>query len=197
MPGAPDGALARANERSVDLYARIWDGSGIYSAMLRQIVWISIGLMLYAAPAGARPKQQETINIRVRHGNALCEGSCPSFTIAIDPSGRIISRSLWSGRIARHKAGPDQLEAFRRILDTLRPTGSRQLDVSCERSRMADGTPLDDPRPDDLEIRWSGPSSAPARLASCAYTHPSMRQTVEKALEALGIDLFETSGPGN
>jgi len=57
-------------------------------------------------------------------------------------------------------------------------------------SRPPEGTPdpLDKPRPDDLEVRWSGPLSR-ARLSSCGYTHPSVRQTVESAVKALGANL--------
>jgi hypothetical protein len=154
------------------------------------IVCVSLGFTLLSNAVPAKSAVPETISVRLRASYQVCTGFCPNFTMTVGPSGQVTSRPLWGGKAHHYTVSGAQLEAFRHTLDALRPTGERELDRSCEPSRTPEGTPdpLDKPRPDDLEVRWSGPSSR-ARLSSCGYTHPSVRQTVESAVKALGANL--------
>ena len=156
--------------------------------MRTQLVSVSFGVALAATAAATGSGQPEVITLRVRPSYAVCAGYCPYFTMTVSPSGKVFSRSQWIG-VHSFTANPDQLKSFHRILDPIRPPGNRQLDTSCARARTADGKPdsLDDPRPDDVEIRWDGPTSH-ARLASCARGPLSIYGTVKSAVEALGAD---------
>jgi len=141
------------------------------------------------SPAMAAARH-ESIDVRLRHGYPICAGFCPNFTMTVSPSGEVISRSLFDGTIDRYRVGRRRLAAFRRILETVRPAGDRQLDVSCRRLPKGDPDPLADPRPNDLEVRWSGPTTH-ARLASCGYSDLSIRAVVERAVTALGANLLD------
>ena len=144
-----------------------------------------------AQPAAARPAAAETILVRVHHSYAVCAGLCPDFAMRIGPRGEVVSRSLHTSETHRFRATAARLSAFRAILDPLRPAGESRLDRECARATSADGTPdpLDEPGPDDLEIRWIG-ADGDARLTACAYTHMAVRRTVESALRALGADPY-------
>jgi hypothetical protein len=156
--------------------------------MRTQLILMLFGLALPAAANATQAHRHESITLRVRPSYAICAGYCPDFTMTVSPSGQVFSRSRWTG-VHSFTVGPDQLQSFHRILDPIRPQGDKPLDTSCDRARRADGKPdmLDDPRPDDVEIRWDGPTSHP-RLASCARSPLSIYGTVKRAVEALGAD---------
>jgi hypothetical protein len=155
---------------------------------------IAVGLLvaLLGAPgAGAREKAADTIFVRLRHSYPICAGFCPNFEMKVSPSGKVVSRDLWRRKVRRFRATPEGLAAFQRQLATIRPPAERRLDESCTRFLDADGKPdmWDDPRPDDIEVRWRGKGGS-SRLTSCGYTHRDMRDTVEQAVRALGADLL-------
>jgi hypothetical protein len=141
--------------------------------------------------ARARPRPDETIVVRFRHSYPMCVGLCPDFEARVSPRRWVVSHNLHRREIHRFRVTPLHLASFRAILDTLRPAGESWLDAKCARGRMADGTPdpLDDPRPDDVEVRWIG-AHASARLTACGYTHLAMRRTIENAMRVLGVDPY-------
>jgi hypothetical protein len=129
----------------------------------------------------------ERVMVRFRHPTAICAGVCPDFVMWVSPRGRIVTRNIhWTGTY-RFRATPAQLEAFHEILGSIRPTGERRLDTTC--ARAPDDPPADffDPRPDDIEIRWIGPHTA-AHLTFCPFGRPELRETIVRALRALGSD---------
>lgn len=146
--------------------------------------------MLGAAPAFARGAP-ETIVVRLRFSYVVCAGYCPNVEVWVSPSGQVASRGLSPDAGAYWwQASPKNVEAFRRILAAVRPTDDQELDVSCRPSDSHD-----DPRPDDLAVRWiDGDSNV--SLTSCAYTHMPIRSTVAAALRALGVDLLSGDKEG-
>jgi hypothetical protein len=171
---------------------------GAYAAVMarrgRELALALFLATLCTTAAGAGPSDVETIQLRFRHSYPFCGGLCPDFETRVGPDGSVVTYALRGGEAYRFRASSLQLAAFRRILGAIRPSGERSLDARCERGRLADGTPdpLDDPRPDDVEIFWSG-GDAQTRLTACAFTHPEMRRTMESALRALGADPFSGS----
>ena len=153
---------------------------------------IALVVSLCATPASAQSAVHQTISIRLRDSYPICAGYCPNFEMTVTPSGQVTWHSLWAGRsVRRYTVSPAEVEAFGHILDSIKPEGDRQLDGSCERGRKSDGTPdpLDHPRTDDLEIRWSSPN-AHARLTGCYLTHRPVIQTIQSAMKTLGFDLI-------
>ena len=158
--------------------------------MRMQFRAIAAAVLLLCASAAAASRQ-ETITIRLRHGYAYCAGVCPNFAMTVYPSGKVVSQEFWSGAtIHRYRVRPRQLAIFRELLDRIKRPGERRLDVWCRRALGDDGKPdpLHDPRPDDIEVRWDGPSSH-ARLTSCSDSHRPVRETIVHAVLALGADL--------
>jgi hypothetical protein len=144
----------------------------------------------------AQPSSRETTVVRFRNPYIVCAGVCPDYKITVQQSGEIQTvvhpsgsrfnrGEIWSFRVNQR-----QLRAFRNILNGIRPRGMRRLDETCSPGRLPDGSPdpLDDPRPDDVEVRWIGPLGSD-KLSSCAYTHPSVRMTINRAVTALGISV--------
>ena len=103
-------------------------------------------------------------------------------------SGVVTTHQLFDGETTRFQAEPARHGQFLRMLDGLRPNGTRKADASCVRATGPDGNPdpLHNPRPDDIEVRWSGAGGA-ARLTACADNWP-IREVVQDALRALGAD---------
>jgi hypothetical protein len=157
----------------------------------RYVAFALVLAPLYSTVAEAREPAGEMILVRFRHSSGFCAGLCPDFELQVGLDREVTSHSLHRHDSHRFRASPSQLRSFRRILAPLRPTGERQLDTSCARDRTADcgPDPLDDPRPNDIEIFWSG-GRTEARLTACGYTHLDLRRTVESALRALGADPF-------
>src|SRR4051794_21317980 len=95
-----------------------------------------IALALALAPAGGSGlAADETVRIRFQHPFGVCAGLCPDFETRVEPSGAVASRSLhWEGG-DRFRASPRQYAAFLRIMNSIRPTGERSLDRSCEHAR--------------------------------------------------------------
>lgn len=133
----------------------------------------------------------ETIVVRLRFSYFICAGYCPNVEVWVSPSGQVASRGLFPDSGAYWwRASPKNLEAFRHILATVRPTGDQQLDESCRPSDSHD-----DPRRDDLAVYWLDGDSH-VTLTSCANTHMPIRSTVERALRALGVDLVSGNREG-
>ena len=147
-----------------------------------------------AAPLCGRaalPPRAETVLIRFRHSYPVCAGLCPDFETQISPMGYVVSRNLHQPETHHFRVDRLKLASFWAILDTIRPSGERRFDAECPRSRQADGTldTLDDPRPDDFEVRWIS-GGTDARLTACAFTQLQVRRTVENALHVLGVDPY-------
>jgi hypothetical protein len=146
-------------------------------------VFVALAL-LTTGPTAARSNPADTIVVRLRHSYLVCAGYCPHIEVWVSPTGQVASRRLSpDGGAYWWKAKRKNLEAFRRILATVRPRGYEQLDETCRPSDRAD-----DPRPDDVAVNWVGVNSN-ASLTSCSYTHLPIRSTIERALQALDIDL--------
>lgn len=156
--------------------------------MRTQLVWVLFGLGLSGSANANQAERHESITLQVRPSYAICAGYCPYFTMTVSPSGEVFSRSQWTG-FHSFTASPDQLDSFHRILDPIRTQGDRRLDTSCDPAWTPDGKPdpMDDPRPDDVEIRWDGPTSH-ATLASCARSRLSIYEAVRSAVVALGVE---------
>jgi hypothetical protein len=143
--------------------------------------------LLAGEPVLARASP-ETIVVHLRFsGGFICTGYCPSVEVWVSPSGQVASRGLLPDRGAYWwRASRKNVEAFRRILATVKPTDdqeSQELDQSCLKF-----DPYGSPRPDDLAVYWINGNSN-VSLTGCADTHPPIRYTVERALRALGVDL--------
>jgi hypothetical protein len=140
-------------------------------------------LLLAADPVPARVSP-ETIVVRLRFSYFICTGYCPSVEVWVSPSGQVASRGLMPDAGSYWwRARRKNVEAFRRILATVRPAEDEELDHSCHPYDSHD-----DPHPDDLAVYWINGSSN-VSLTSCANTHVPIRSTVERALRALGVDL--------
>jgi hypothetical protein len=129
----------------------------------------------------------ERIMVRFRHPLVICAGVCPDFMMWVSPRGRIVTRNIHRTGTYRFRATPAQLEAFHEILASLRPTGETRLDTACARAPEDPPADFFNPRPDDIEIRWVGPHTA-AHLTSCPFGRPELRETIVRALRALGSD---------
>jgi hypothetical protein len=140
--------------------------------------------LLAADPVFARASP-ETIVVRLRFSGIICAGYCPSVEVWASPSGQVASRGLLPGSGAYWwRTSRKNLEAFRRILATVRPADDQILDESCR-----PGDPYDEPRPDDLAVYWiNGDSNV--SLTGCPDAHMPIRDAVERALRALGVDLI-------
>ena len=153
---------------------------------MRTLISNIVGVAFVAAvPATAQASPADTIEVRLRYSEVVCGGYCPNIEIRVTPAGWITSKSLWHhGSTYRWKANGSQVDAFQSILATVRPSGDEQLDKSCHPSDLRGN-----PRPDDLAVRWIGVGSS-ASLTSCGGTHPPVRDVVERAIRALGVDLI-------
>lgn len=159
---------------------------------------ISIGclairlLLTLAAAAHATSAPAETVLIRFRFPEVVCVGVCPNFEMKVGPHGDVVTRELWDEPRTYHwRAAPAKLDAFRRALFALRPAGEIRLDSRCE-IMLPDGKadPMaNNPRPDDLEVRWTGGPSE-ARLTACYANRGPTRKAVQDALRALGADPY-------
>jgi hypothetical protein len=131
---------------------------------------------------------QASVFIRFRSPYAICSGVCPHFETDVSPSGVVTTHQLFDGETTQFQAEPAKHGRFLRMLDGLRPNGTREAEASCVRATGPDGNPdpLHNPRPDDIEVRWSG-EGVPARLTACANNHP-ISETVRDALRSLGAD---------
>jgi hypothetical protein len=140
------------------------------------------------ATAGDSAPDQPSVFIRFRSPYAICSGVCPHFETEVRPDGVVSTRQLFDGEATRFQAEPAKLERFRKMLDELRPAGTRAIDLRCEQARLPDGSPdrLSDPKPDDTEVRWSGAGEA-GRLTACGDNQP-IREAVGDALRSLGAD---------
>ena len=172
-------------------------------AMFRPITRaLACAVVLTASvPAASEQPADEVIIVRLRHPYAICAGFCPHFEITVSSTGSVISQApegTLVQHIYRYQVSRRQVAAFRRILSTVRPRGVRQLDKTCTQATKPDGSAdtLDDPRPDDVMVRWIGRRSE-ARLTSCSYTHPRTRRVVERAVRALGAELSQGNRQGS
>jgi hypothetical protein len=158
----------------------------VLSRMLRKVLRSVLGaiFLLAADPVLARTVP-ETIVVRLRFSYIICAGYCPNVEVWVSPSGQVASRGLFLGSGAYWwRPSRKNVEAFRRILATVKPTDDQQLDEACRPSDSHD-----DPRPNDLAVYWIDGDSD-VSLTSCANTHMLIRSTVERALRALGVDLL-------
>jgi hypothetical protein len=153
------------------------------------LAFVVATLAVYAA--AAQGAARETIIVRFRPPNGLCVGVCPNFEMRVSPQGRVVTRDTWSGRIERFDIDLQRLAAFRDVLIQLRPLGERREDETCEQA-LHDGKAdaLDDPRPDDIEVRWID-RAEPGRLTACAR-NMAVRRVVQDALRALGVTILGT-----
>ncbi len=152
--------------------------------------WMMIALTLALAAASgcatAKEPAASGVTIRVRHSYAICAGACTSFEMHVSSRGSVVTYNDLLERTFRYRASPRELAEFRQILSALRPQGERRHDRSCERGLDADGAPdlLDDPRPDDIRIRWND-LPAPAVLTAC-HRNQAVLRVVQRAIRALG-----------
>jgi hypothetical protein len=119
----------------------------------------------------------------------------------VTPDGSVVSHAPEDGpddTVHRYRVPMRQLDDFRHRLARTRPRGVRQMDKTCKQATRSDGSPdeLNDPRPDDVAVRWIGTRSE-ARLTSCASTHMRTRRAIERAVSALGAELLFGSREGS
>jgi len=155
----------------------------------RGLAFASVIATLIVQASAAHGARRETIVVRFRPPYGICAGVCPNFEMRVSPSGRVTTRDGLDGRIERFEVERARLSAFRDVLIQLRPIGERREDETCAQARN-DGKPdtLDDPRPDDIEIRWMDPGE-PGRLTACAR-NMEVRRVVQDALLALGVTIL-------
>jgi hypothetical protein len=143
-----------------------------------------------ATPMRSTASDQASVFIRFRFPGAVCAGLCPHFETEVSPAGIVTTHQLFDGETTQFQARPAKHRRFLRMLDRLRPSGTREADANCVRATGPDGNPdpLYDPRPDDIEVRWSVAGET-ARLTACDSNRP-IREAVQDALRALGADPY-------
>ena len=142
-------------------------------------------LLAYGPPALAEEPGQWQVFVRYRHTYPFCAGFCPSFEMQVGSDGEITTHDLLTSNIFHGHAKPENLRQFRAVLDDLRPTADRRADEDCVPAKRQDGSPdsLDNPKPDDIELRWleNGKSVS---LTACWSNQP-INMAIIKAWYAL------------
>jgi len=154
--------------------------------------------VLLATPIPAMPPAgAETVIVSLRYPYPICLGACPSYEVRVSPEGRVTSRRFSPGSrdgsqegfIARYRATPVALRGFRHLLSSLHPDRDTRADRSCDgavpRGVHDPLAELADPRPDDVDISWSGPGRT-VHLYACRG-NPSVNGRLARALMALRL----------
>jgi hypothetical protein len=127
-------------------------------------------MAVFAPPAQA-DDAGPTITIRFRDPYGICSGVCPNFEMRVDDDGNVTTRSRWldDGETSRFKAKDANYVRFLHLMEGLKFLDHPQLDATCERRKLPDGSldPLDHPEPDDIEMEWTD-SERTVRVTGCA-----------------------------
>jgi hypothetical protein len=142
-----------------------------------------------APPAHAKDADP-TITIRFRHPYGICTGVCPNFEMRVAHDGNVTTRSLWpdDSETTHFRAKDANYVRFLYLVERLKYLDQQQLDTTCKHARLQDGSPdpLDDPRPDDIEMKWAD-SRGTVRVTGCA-SNTLLRVALQGALNVLGAD---------
>jgi hypothetical protein len=108
----------------------------------------------------------------------------------VDDNGNVTTHSLWPDdrETIRFKAKDANYVRFQNLMERLKLLDHPQLDVTCERGTLQDGSPdpLSDPKPDDIEMIWTD-SQGTIRVTGCP-SNTLLRVALQGAVNVLGAD---------